>query len=192
MEKRANWRKAARKELREQSLNDDQRKRVDPDVILSEILKLRLCVGYLGEKEQSNWWTSLWLSPHAVAFLSPIYGNRADAARLSGVTEAARRVHDSRIGIGQVFHLFRLPEALERRLHDAATGATSLSIPSSVDDAHSRLSSIARNTDKLSEGPIRIGTPAELLEDDWTGPVAGRYHAAFHAGAMTLPYFAEA
>ena len=176
----------------EQRLTDDQRRRVDPDVILSNILGLRLCVGYLGEKEQSNWWTSLWLSPHASAFLSPIYGNRADAARLNGVTEAARRVHDSRIGIGQVQHLFRLPEALERRLHDTTTGTISLSIPSSVDDARYRLSTIARHTDKLSEGPIRIGTPADLLEDDWTGPVAGRYYAAFQAGAMTFPYFAEA
>lgn len=177
--------------MREQSLTNDQRKRVDPDFILSDILGLRLCVGYLGEKEQSNWWTSLWLSPHASAFLSPIYGNRADAARLSGVSEVARRVHDSRIGVGQVFHLFRLPEPLERRLHDANTGTVSLSIPSSVDDARSRLASIARNTDKFSEGPIRIGTPADLLEDDWTGAVAGRYHSAFQAGALTFPYFAE-
>lgn len=171
-------------------MTDEQGKRVDYDVIVSEIMGLRLCVGYLGEKEQSNWWTSLWLSPHASAFLSPIYGSRAGAARLSGVTEAARRVHDSRIGIGRVFHLFRLPEALERRLHDATT--KSLRLPNSVEDARTRLASIARNTDKLAEGPIRIGTPVDLLENEWPAVVAGHYHAAFQAGAMTFPYFAEA
>ncbi|MCU9849319.1 BrxE family protein [Defluviimonas sp. WL0024] len=173
-------------------MTDDQRKRVDSDVIVSEIMGLRLCVGYLGEKEQSSWWTSLWLSPHASAFLSPIYGSRADAARLNGVTEAARRVHDNRIGIGRVFHLFRLPEALESRLHDASSRTISLGPPNSVEDARNRLASIARNTDKLAEGPIRIGTPADLLKSEWTAVVAGRYHAAFQAGTMTFPYFAEA
>ena len=173
-------------------MTDDQEKRDDPYTVLSDILELRLCVGYLGEKQQGNWWTSLWLSSHASAFLSPIYGRRADAARLSGVIEAARRVHDSRIGIGRVFHLFRLPEALERQLHDASTGTVSLALPNSVDDARTRLASIARNTDKLAEGPIRIGTPVDLLENEWTAAVAGRYHAAFRAGAMSFPYFAEA
>lgn len=178
--------------MREQSLTENEGRLVAADATLSDILTLRLCVGYLGEKEQSDWWASLWLSPHASAFLSPIYGSRSDAARLSGVIEAARRVHDSRIGIGRVFHLFRLPEALERRLHDASTGMTSLALPSSAEDARTRLAALARNTDKLAEGPNRIGTPADLLEKEWIAAVAGRYHAAFQAGAMTFPYFAQA
>jgi hypothetical protein len=40
-------------------------------------------------------------------------------AQYHGVTEAACRVHDERIGVGRVFHLYRLPETIEQRIPDA-------------------------------------------------------------------------
>lgn len=74
---------------------------------LLSIINLRFAVGFFGEKEQHNWWPSLWLTKNASAFLSPIYGERLDTARYHGVVEAARRIHDERIGVGRAFHLFR-------------------------------------------------------------------------------------
>jgi hypothetical protein len=35
------------------------------------------------------------------------------------VKEAAARVHDEYIGVGKVYHLFRLPEHIEQALHSS-------------------------------------------------------------------------
>jgi hypothetical protein len=81
----------------------------------NDIIALRFLIGYLGERTQANWWPSDFLAFRSEAFLLPIFQKSAAMAQFSGVTEAARRVHDERIGVGRVFHLFRLPEAIEQR-----------------------------------------------------------------------------
>lgn len=159
---------------------------------LISILKLRMAVGLLGEKEHGNWWPSLWGTSNATAFLSPIYGVRTNAARYHGVTEAARRVHDSRIGVGRAFHLFRLPENLERRLHDAIVkdGAlTDFSIDTQ-EGAQAVLADIAVEAD-VAAGPIRVGSIKELENGAWLRAVAGHYLSAFQGSQQTFPYFAE-
>src|SRR5436190_18072499 len=80
-------------------------------------IQLRLLVGYLGEKTQHGWWTTDFFSPVARAFLEPSFPRTWRVAQYTAATEAARRVHDEHIGVGNVFHLFRLPEELERQLH---------------------------------------------------------------------------
>jgi hypothetical protein len=156
-------------------------------------VRLRLAVGLLGEKEHANWWPSLWFTSNATAFLSPIYGNCADAARYHGVAEAARRVHDSRIGVGHAFHLFRLPETLERRLHDAvvrqeATGKV-VAI-SSKEDAETLLAELSDEVD-TNAGPIRVGSISDLDRYDWPKLLASHYQSAFRTYQQTFPYFAE-
>ena len=84
-----------------------------------QIVGLRLAVGLLGEQEQSAWWPSGFLGRHAQAFLGPVFGSKTRMAQYHGVTEAACRIHDEKIGVGRVFHLFRLPESIEQRLCDA-------------------------------------------------------------------------
>jgi hypothetical protein len=54
-----------------------------------------------------------------MAFLNPIFASKTRMAQYHGVTEAACRVHDERIGVGRVFHLYRLPETIEQRIPDA-------------------------------------------------------------------------
>ena len=159
---------------------------------VAAILKLRVAVGLLGEKDHRNWWPSLWFTSNAAAFLTPIYGKRTDVARYHGVVEAARRVHDSHIGVGQAFHLFRLPESLERRLHDAAVTEDALQAAEAVAakaPAEALLESTGTNV-AANTGPIRVG-PADQLEGDaWLGVVAGHYLRAFKDGHQSFPYFA--
>src|SRR6202022_616251 len=84
--------------------------------LIHNIVGLRLAVGLLGEQEQSGWWPSSFLGRHAPAFLRPIFGSKTRMAQYHGVTEAACRVHDERIGVGRVYHLYRLPETIETKM----------------------------------------------------------------------------
>ena len=61
---------------------------------LQTIARLRMIVGFLGEKGQHNWWSSEFFSATAPAFLNPVFGKTATLAQYHGVKEAARRVHD--------------------------------------------------------------------------------------------------
>src|SRR5712691_3071033 len=81
-----------------------------------QLARLRILVGYLGEHHQYNWWPSAFLAPSSVAFLAPIFSKTAFMAQYQGVKAAAARVHDEHIGLGKVYHLFRLPERLEQAL----------------------------------------------------------------------------
>jgi hypothetical protein len=87
--------------------------------LIHQIIGLRLAVGLLGEQEQSGWWPSRFLGRHAHAFLNPIFGGKTRMAQYHGVIEAACRIHDERIGVGRVFHLFRLPETIEQQMSNA-------------------------------------------------------------------------
>jgi hypothetical protein len=81
-----------------------------------DLIRLRLAVGSLGEQVKPAWWQSSFLGPNAAPFLDPIFGPKRLGAQYRGVTEAARLVHDDRIGIGRVVHLFRLSELMEQLL----------------------------------------------------------------------------
>ena len=160
---------------------------------LFQIIRLRAAVGLLGERDHGNWWSSLWFTSNAVTFLSPIYGKRTDAARYQGLIETARLVHDSRIGVGRAFHLFRLPETLERRLQDAFVQNDAIGtelIIQNQNDAETLLAEIAKPLE-TSPGPIRIGNALDLEKSAWTKVIAGHYWAAFKNSQQTFPYFAE-
>ena len=171
---------------KEQELRADQEE-------LAIILRLRMAVGLLGEKCSPNWWPSLWFGTNASAFLSPIYGERTGAARYHGVVEAARHVHDNRIGVGRAFHLFRLPETMERRLHDAVAVHDAMSTTDAIaskEDAEAVLQDIAGEA-VASAGPIRVGKLSDLDNGSWQKKVAACYLAAFESSQQTFPYFAE-
>ena len=89
------------------------------ELIVVPIHSVRLAVGLLGERDGANWWRSGFMSPTSAAFLTPVFGSRALQARYEGVLESARRVHDDQIGVGRVFHPFRLLDAMEQPLFDA-------------------------------------------------------------------------
>ena len=160
------------------------------DLVL--IARLRLIVGYLGEKDQFNWWTSSFISSVGANFLSPVFSKTVIHAQYHGVTEAARRVHDEHIGIGRVFHLFRLPEVVEQSmcgmLQDDSLENVVRNECSHPDHAMEALTSITGRLPALQEGPIQIGDTKDLDSTEWL-LMAGTYCVAFTAGARTYPYF---
>ena len=158
------------------------------EAAVTRIVSLRLAVGLLGERDNAGWWASGFMSPTSMAFLTPIFGAGAVQARYQGVLEAARRVHDERIGIGRAFHPFRLPEAVEQRLDEAAQAADQ-KLADSVDAARGMLASLAGTPVEAKEGPTLLG-PAEMLEGlEWASDAASLYTAAFAVGVQCFPYF---
>lgn len=149
-----------------------------------------MLVGFLGEQGQSSWWTSSFLARTSEAFLSPIFGSATFNARLVGVTEAARRVHDDAIGVGRAFHLFRLPETVEQELHRTINEAPDLELPASADEALEGLRALSVIEVETRSGPVHIGPLLRLSEKDWISPVAAHYRAAFLDGGKRYPYFA--
>jgi hypothetical protein len=165
------------------------------DVRLRAILRLRVIVGYLGEKAQFDWWPSGFFTPSSAAFLNPVFARTAPLAQYHGVKEAARRVHDDHIGIGRVFHLFRLPETLEQSLFEvlqdpAAATVTHLGLGSQA-TALEALQSFFQTPASVREGPVQVGTAADLEGDAWLGAAAHCYHAAFTKGMRSYPYLVD-
>jgi hypothetical protein len=163
--------------------------------LIHQIVALRLAVGLLGEHVQPVWWPSGFLGRHAHAFLNPIFGGNTRMAQYSGVTEAACRVHDERIGVGRVFHLYRVPEAIERLISDAFQEG---SLPEDVtrcfestEAAEYVLSGLARETASAKPGPIRLGGANVIGSLDGVGLLASTYRAAFRAGIQCYPYFTD-
>jgi hypothetical protein len=155
----------------------------------SDISRLRVLVGYLGEHHQANWWSSSFLGRSSEAFLTPIFGNAVANARVVGVTEATRRVHDDAIGVGRTFHLFRLPETLEQELHRTLSTSKDMAIPESVDAAIEEMRALSSRDDEPKPGPIHVGPLHMLADAQWIPVVASHYRGAFVSGFQSFPYF---
>ena len=163
--------------------------------LIHQIIGLRLAVGLLGVHGQAAWWPSMFLGQHANAFLSPIFGGKTRMVRYHGVTEAACRIHDERIGVGRVFHLYRLPETIEQRLSDAfQEGSLPKDITrcfESAEAAESVLTALAKGTAAAKPGPVRLGGADMINSPDGAAVVAATYRAAFDAGIKCYPYFTD-
>lgn len=155
-----------------------------------DILRLRVLVGYLGERHGSNWWSSSFLDPTSEAFISPIFGAAVANARVVGVTEAARRIHDDAIGVGHIFHLFRLPETLEHELHKMLGVSEGVANIPSVHAAIEELETMSGGDAAPMAGPVHVGALQMLADAPWVPVLASHYRAAFAAGVRSLPYFA--
>lgn len=160
--------------------------------ILSNFLFMRLLVGYLGEKSQFNWWPTTFIGSSSNLFLSPIFPRTTLLSQYHGILEAARRVHDERIGIGSVFHLFRLPEVREQELHGILSGDSSLLSMASFasrDAAFAALQKIADGGTSASEGPVKLGSAPEIMTSNGIRDISRSYAAAFTQGVKCYPYF---
>lgn len=161
------------------------------EISAASIVSLRLSVGLLGERDVAGWWRSGFMSPTAPAFLAPVFGTKVLHAQYQGLIESAKRIHDERIGVGRVFHPFRLPEAQEQRVLNALRLDNEKSIGgiSSRDAAMNCLQSFAGKKVDVKPGPTLIG-PLEMLEDpSWVANVAVIYLAAFNSNIQCFPYF---
>ena len=163
---------------------------IDPQ----RLLALRLVVGFLGEREQAGWWTSDFLGRNSVAFLSPVFGSKSQMARYHGAIEAACAVHDERIGLGKVNHLFRLPESIEHSMYELIQQDNSLSqIVAdfvSKENACAWLSEIGNKDVEIRSGPVRISMfDTNRAESTDIAILASYYRLAFLSGVQCFPYF---
>ena len=159
----------------------------------SEVLaELRALVGYLGEEH--GWWDSQLFSRSARTFLEPIFPRSLPLSQYQGVTVAAARAHDERIGVGRIVHLFRMPELHEQAaaavLRDATGAEQVLAHLGSQKQAMERLSAFASPIEP-TEGPVLLGGWDENLALS-LATMAGHYVAAMHEGRQTYPYLRHA
>lgn len=160
---------------------------------IEALARLRTIVGYLGEREQYGWWPSAFFGTGSRAFLAPIFGKTQVLAQCNGVTRAAALVHDERIGVGNVYHLFRLPEDMEqslhRALHETALTTQIGQIVTNKATALAELQAISKSTGVDSIGPTRMGDIQKLRDFDQWAVAAAHYRQAFERGHQIYPYF---
>ena len=150
--------------------------------------ELRVLVGFLGEKSQLSWWDSNFLGSSSAAFLMHPYPRTTLLAQYHGVCEAALLVHDEYIGVGKNYHLYRLPDSVERDIAKSIQDQgfikkLSASIKSK-ETALEALLAIAESTQDKSEGPVGIGN----FSDESLGssiPIMAAHYKCF-------PYMREA
>lgn len=163
--------------------------------LFAVIAQLRAAVGFLGEREQYGWWQSAFLSAGSKPFLAPVFSRRLVLAQYTGVTRAAALIHDERIGVGRVFHLFRLPEDLEQGIqHAVGEPQVAQQIDSLVATQETALTYLhgeARSASGGGVGPTRVGAAASLRERRLWRIVAGQYAHAFITKSQVYPYLTE-
>jgi len=158
-----------------------------------KIIGVRLLVGFLGEAEQLNWWSSCFLSSSSDQILGHVFKKTTLLAKYNGVCEAARRIHDEKIGMGDIAHLFRLPELLEiqlkQTLKDTADQKILIDPIVSVEAATEALATFSKTNGEAVDGPIKIDQEAPITASDWLLIAVGHYVSAFAAKTKCYPYF---
>lgn len=162
---------------------------------IETLATLRTVVGYLGEREDFAWWPSAFFAPGSATFLAPLFARTQLLAQCNGITQAAALVHDERIGVGHVYHLFRLPEDVEQGIHRL------LSDEAECQRIEARLADQATALESLREiagrpaaegmGPTRIGSLDDLRAQEALQATAAHYLHAFEHGGQVFPYFAD-
>jgi hypothetical protein len=161
-----------------------------------EILaSVRASVGLLGEKEQHGWWNCTFFSKSAATFLAPLFPRTQLLSKTNAVTAAAALLHDDRIGVGQVFHLFRLPEDMEQSIqrivsHEPCAQRMSQKL-SSAEVALQLLREFSCDGVKAKSGPVRIGDFDAIRTLDPWKKAAAIYVEAFGNQHQSFPYFAD-
>jgi hypothetical protein len=158
-----------------------------------DIARLRLLIGYLGERGQFGWWDTDFFNPVAGQFLTPVFGRTALLSQYHGVVEAARRHHDERLS-ASCYHLFRLPEEIEHALHDLVLAGidaeTMQAVSSGREAALTALRKVAGDESRDSDtGPVLIGTGDSVGTARWARMTAAVYLNAFDKGIQGYPYW---
>lgn len=158
---------------------------------LGTLLQMRVLVGFLGERAQLDWWPTAFYEPSSRLFLEPVFSKTARLSQYHGVLEAARRLHDEHLSVGN-YHLFRLPEEFEQDLHALAQNALGNEgdhqPPVSQEVALDALKRLAATGDTISVGPTAVGSIKDLASTDTLKAIAAAYLSAFTQNAKTYPY----
>ena len=156
---------------------------------LSNLLELRLLVGFLGERAQYSWWPTAFYDKSSHLFLEPAFPKTYRLAQYHGVVEAARRLHDEQLNVG-AYHLFRLPEEVEEDLHAMVQPGNEASVVALADReaAVAALAKLAGAQSAAAIGPIAVGSAANLSTAKIFQSIAAHYHHGFSKGVRVYPY----
>jgi hypothetical protein len=104
-------------------------------------------------------------------------------------------VHDERIGVGQVYHLFRLPEDMEQQIHRILHDQEVISrIQQALRGRDEALAFLRQGTDSERTGdvgPLLVADPTKIRTPDTWQLVATKYAGGFENGTEVFPYFAN-
>jgi len=155
-------------------------------------LELRLAIGLLGERAQFDWWSTGFFEPSGRLFLEPVFAKTPRLAQYYGVLEAARRIHDEHLSVG-CYHLFRLPEETEQDLHQMLQ--SNMRGPFAEQGNPEQQSALALLKDRAGEGatfsregPVMLGSIADLLSPATLRSIASAYRWAFEQKSKIYPY----
>lgn len=164
-------------------------------VDIDSLAVLRAVVGYLGEKDQNGWWQTSFFTTGSHAFLSPVFSRTRLLSQCTGVSQAAALVHDERIGVGRVYHLFRLPEDMEQDIFHAWHKPDLVihidAVTLNPEQALEYLRSISDDAGQDEVGPVFVGSSGDLSNEVTWQRVAALYAAAFPQTTQIYPYFAD-
>jgi len=160
--------------------------------IIDLVLNYRFLIGYLGEKSQFDWWGSNFLGASSPVFLMYPYPRTMLLAQYHGVCEAALLVHDEYIGVGENYHLYRLPDSLEREVSKAVQNIDMTERLINKDSAFEALEQLVYSEAEKSEGPVNIGVFNDEGLELMLKVAASHYLNAFKEGYKSFPYMREA
>lgn len=159
------------------------------------LARLRAFVSVLGGAAHAKWWRTEFLTAAGLRFLDRLYPRTCCAAAIRATGVAARELHDSSIGRGGVFHLFRLPDPYEGQLHALAMNGffdqVLGDLGSSLEDGETLLAqfeSFGAELPEMQPGPQRIGSVSDLRRGNLLRRWAGAYLHAFREEYRIYPY----
>ena len=107
---------------------------------------------------------------------------------------AALRVHDQHIGIGNVFHLFRLPEEIEQSIPNVVKTEEQSTFLAPIASSQTALNFLQENSNESNRkliGPVRIGTIPSLQANGIWHEMAALYVRAFNDNEQVFPFFSD-
>jgi hypothetical protein len=161
---------------------------------MNDFIQLRVTVAFLGEKPAAGWWESAFLEETGLRYLAFAFPRTPVLSAIQGATDAARRIHDERIGKKGAIHLFRLPYEAELavferlRENERRQQARFVTAPKDKDEALARLRDLAQTPEKGHEGPVFIGSGNPITDSSITKRMAALYLGAFEDGKRVFPF----
>lgn len=164
----------------------------DREVPLQTLVTVRLLCAYLGEAEQFGWWRTSFLSPTGRRYLEFNFPRTVLSAGLNSAAQAAKELHDRRIGRTGIFHLFRLPHDVEHDIHRLLASELKANLNALIKDrdfAMKSLGELAESERVEVEGPLYISSVVQLIHRPSLRKLAACYFSAFKNGKQAFPYF---
>jgi len=162
-----------------------------------QYLLLRTIIAALGERVTPPWWKTQFLTDVGLRTVARVFPRTPICVALDSAFAAARLEHDRRIGLGKRYHLFHLPDDVERAIQGVipeatfAAHATTL-VASGANELMHRLASIASGSKGPTvDGPIWLGSIARTTGSPNFTALAAHYWSSFDSGRRVFPYFTE-